>query len=189
MKTTLQVLLILCLLILLLLMAFHGSPFGKKTTQVCPVNAISMLNGKAVIEASQCIGCRRCVDGVLIPTAKPEPGQAVVTPEASVPETLAAQTKAPLDKATITNAKPSTATASPKAKTEANATSVKQAHTVDPAKCIGCKLCVSRCPVDAITMVNNLAVIDKEKCINCGICANGNNDDFNGCPVGAIKGP
>ena len=58
---------------------------------------------------------------------------------------------------------------------------LKEAFHVNPDECIGCRLCVSTCPVDAITM-NDLgkATIDPELCINCGICA-GN------CPVSAIK--
>lgn len=32
----------------------------KKCLPVCPVNAISLKNGKAVINSSQCIGCARC---------------------------------------------------------------------------------------------------------------------------------
>lgn len=37
--------------------------------------------------------------------------------------------------------------------------------------CIGCKICEKNCPVQAITVENNLAVINYEKCISCGICA------------------
>ncbi|MDY0152273.1 MAG: 4Fe-4S binding protein, partial [Candidatus Cloacimonas sp.] len=68
-------------------------------------------------------------------------------------------------------------------------TPTPKAHKVDADKCIGCKLCVSNCPVNAITMVNGKAVIDPALCINCGICLNGNNDDFEGCPVSAITAP
>ncbi len=57
--------------------------------------------------------------------------------------------------------------------------------TVDPKKCIGCKLCVAPCPVSAITMVKGKAVIDTVKCVECGICIDGNGK-FKGCPVKAI---
>ncbi len=32
----------------------------KKCLAVCPVNAISIVNGKAVINSQKCIGCGRC---------------------------------------------------------------------------------------------------------------------------------
>ena len=37
--------------------------------------------------------------------------------------------------------------------------------TVLPDDCIGCGLCVSQCPVEAIEMVDGKAVIDAESCI------------------------
>ncbi|MEW6088252.1 MAG: 4Fe-4S binding protein [bacterium] len=37
--------------------------------------------------------------------------------------------------------------------------------------CLGCGICVKFCPVQAITLENNLARLDYEKCIECGICA------------------
>ena len=36
--------------------------------------------------------------------------------------------------------------------------------------CIGCGICVKKCPAQAITMANNLAKIDPLLCTNCGTC-------------------
>ena len=68
-----------------------------------------------------------------------------------------------------------------------NETPDKTYYEVDPDKCIACRLCVKFCPVNAIDMQNGVAVLDIEKCIACGICANGNNNNFKGCPVQAIS--
>ena len=57
---------------------------------------------------------------------------------------------------------------------------------INPKMCIGCQLCVSICPTDAISMVHGRAIIDTDKCIDCGICENGNGD-YKGCPTDAIK--
>lgn len=45
--------------------------------------------------------------------------------------------------------------------------------------CIACKACVKVCPVEAITVENNLAAIDYDKCTQCQAC-------FEKCPTGAI---
>jgi len=45
--------------------------------------------------------------------------------------------------------------------------------------CIGCGICVESCPVEAISLVENVAVISKEICIECGAC-------IDVCPVEAI---
>jgi len=48
------------------------------------------------------------------------------------------------------------------------------------AACIACRRCVKECPVDAITIEDNLAVIDQMKCIHCGKCVSV-------CPTKAIR--
>lgn len=39
-----------------------------------------------------------------------------------------------------------------------------------PDDCIGCGLCVERCPVTAIKESDDLVAVDTEKCIGCGLC-------------------
>ena len=41
---------------------------------------------------------------------------------------------------------------------------------VDKAKCIGCGACVAECPVEAIDLVDGLAVVDPKKCNDLGKC-------------------
>ena len=36
--------------------------------------------------------------------------------------------------------------------------------------CVGCRMCLQECPVEAISMVDNKAIIDQEKCVKCGRC-------------------
>lgn len=40
----------------------------------------------------------------------------------------------------------------------------------DKEECIGCGDCVEICPVNALTMNNNLPLVDEEWCIGCGLC-------------------
>ena len=51
---------------------------------------------------------------------------------------------------------------------------------VDEEKCIGCNVCVERCPVDAISMENEKAKINMEECIHCGTC-------HSVCPSEAVR--
>ncbi len=50
---------------------------------------------------------------------------------------------------------------------------------VNKNKCVSCKKCVKKCPVNAIKMVKGKALINEDKCINCGKC-------IKICPVKAI---
>ncbi|MCR4956056.1 MAG: RnfABCDGE type electron transport complex subunit B [Lachnospiraceae bacterium] len=47
----------------------------------------------------------------------------------------------------------------------------KKVMQVCKTGCIACHLCEKNCPVQAITVENNVAHIDQDKCIGCGICA------------------
>lgn len=51
---------------------------------------------------------------------------------------------------------------------------------VNPEICTGCGGCMDVCPMDAITLVNGVAVIDQTICRNCRVCVNE-------CPVDAIS--
>ncbi|MCK4789251.1 MAG: 4Fe-4S binding protein [Desulfobacteraceae bacterium] len=41
---------------------------------------------------------------------------------------------------------------------------------VDAELCTGCEICVDLCQLDAITMVNSVAVVNRDRCIGCGNC-------------------
>ena len=43
--------------------------------------------------------------------------------------------------------------------------------TIDPSLCTGCALCVDRCGMGAITMMDEVAVVNLDRCIGCGVCA------------------
>jgi len=51
---------------------------------------------------------------------------------------------------------------------------------VDKDECTGCETCVGVCPVEAISMVDDVAQINQDECTECLTCV----DE---CPVGAIK--
>lgn len=58
------------------------------------------------------------------------------------------------------------------------AEAVKQGYYVTD-KCIGCKLCYSKCPQKCIDISTKPVVIRQEHCLHCGNC-------FTICPAGAV---
>ena len=54
------------------------------------------------------------------------------------------------------------------------------AAKVDPDKCTGCGSCVDVCPVEAVSLNDDVAVIDEDTCTECGLCV----DE---CPNDAIS--
>ena len=52
------------------------------------------------------------------------------------------------------------------------------AFKVSKEICVGCEACVEACPLEAITIDDDIAIIS-DKCNECGAC-------LRGCPVSAI---
>lgn len=42
---------------------------------------------------------------------------------------------------------------------------------VDPSTCNNCGLCIKKCPVDAISLVNGNTFVNADWCLGCGVCA------------------
>jgi len=53
---------------------------------------------------------------------------------------------------------------------------------VNQEKCIGCKICMTYCTVDAIHFENERCVINQDECVECYVCLRQNI-----CPQGAIE--
>ncbi len=51
---------------------------------------------------------------------------------------------------------------------------------IDKNGCVGCGICVEKCPVVAISMEEEKAEIKMEKCIHCGTC-------HSVCPQGVVR--
>ncbi|OHD72448.1 MAG: hypothetical protein A2W19_13990 [Spirochaetes bacterium RBG_16_49_21] len=42
---------------------------------------------------------------------------------------------------------------------------------INNESCNACKLCISKCPVNAISIIDGHIVIDEQTCLGCGFCA------------------
>jgi Fe-S-cluster-containing hydrogenase component 2 len=47
-------------------------------------------------------------------------------------------------------------------------------------ECVGCEVCLERCQMEAVTMVDDHALVDLDRCIGCGLCVTT-------CTTGAMK--
>ena len=101
---------------------------------VCPFDAITMVQGLAVIDPQLCTGCGKCV--AACPKSLIE-----MAPRSSEVHVLCKNTD--------------------------RGASVRKYCKLG---CIACRACVKVCPVDAITVKDNLASIDYDLCTSCGAC-------------------
>ena len=51
--------------------------------------------------------------------------------------------------------------------------------SISKNRCVGCGICISNCPSDALSVEEGIAVVNQGKCTTCGICVKN-------CPQDAI---
>ena len=168
----------------------------RQCEAACPTDAITIVNGKAVIDPDKCIGCGKCVDVCPVNAIS----KYTIQPSKSGQNQISDTAKIKAD--TVENRKPSIMTNSDSnendtistgksteqnAKTQVDSSDTISAKSlsdsiavVDVKKCIGCGVCVQACPENAISIENGKAVIDPEKCNFCGKC-------IASCPFKAIR--
>lgn len=131
--------------------------------RVCPFGAIKMSNeGLPVVDKEKCKACNKCVLVcpkrlfTLVPITHP------VYPALSTSEETLQEGKSGVYVACSSH------------------DSGKDTIAVCPVGCIACYKCEQICPVDAIHVIDNLAVIDYDKCTSCGKCVEA-------CPTKCIR--
>jgi len=162
----------------------------RQCEAVCPTDAITIVNGKAVIDPDKCIGCGKCVDVCPVNAIS----KYAIQPSKSGKNQISDTAKIKAD--TVENRKPSrkaidtistSNSVKPDVKTEIDSSDTISTKSlsdsiavIDVKKCIGCGVCVQACPENAISIENGKAVIDPEKCNFCGKC-------IASCPFKAIR--
>ncbi|MEA1973034.1 MAG: 4Fe-4S binding protein, partial [Candidatus Cloacimonadota bacterium] len=143
---------------------------------ICPVNAIEMVDGKAVIDIDRCNNCGECTyvcptNAIYMETienAKRKIQQYENSKTAEQPDSTS--TKIESKPSQKTSQQSTTQDKKPNISKKNVEVVKKVIYKVEASKCIGCNICVRKCPVDAIEMVNGKAVINTDECIECGIC-------------------
>lgn len=144
--------------------------------KVCPVGAITIVDGVATIDEEKCVACGACVN------ACPKLVIALLPQKQKVNVLCSSKDKG-------ADARKNCKTACigcgmcAKACPVGAITVENNLAKIDPAKCIQCGLCATKCPTKAIhsLIVPKKAEIVEDKCIGCTICAKN-------CPVSAIEG-
>lgn len=54
------------------------------------------------------------------------------------------------------------------------------AFLVNDDRCFGCAACIAMCPVDALSLIDRLAIVEEKKCTHCNYC-------IPACPVFALS--
>jgi len=60
---------------------------------------------------------------------------------------------------------------------------------IDSTRCVGCGLCVTLCPMNAITVEDGTASIDADECVECGVCTRSRACRYSAIQPGDLKWP